>query len=192
MQMDFQQQKARQLRRKDRSNEGKWDKAIISLCNKINKKREYYTTSSCAGRITLVKGLREKARNVFLFKTHEKIKFIQLKKELEKIRKKERGLIYFKQEPCILHVACQDFEAGLNLLRKAREAGWKRSGIISQDKKRKRVMLELMSTEKMELPIINKGEVLVSEEYLKLLVKEANKKLERVRGKIKKFENIFK
>ena len=181
MSQNFQKQKSKQLARKDKSNEGRWDKAIIPLCNKINRKPEYYTTSSCAGRITLVKALDEKARGVFLFKSHNKINFSQLKKELSEAVKKYDGLIYLKQEPCILHVACKDFKAGEDLLKKAREAGWKRSGIIST---RKRVMLELMSTEKMELPIADK-KILVSDEFLKLLVREVNKKLSRVREKIK-------
>ena len=68
--MSFQQQKKKQLSKKDKSGEGKWDKAISSLCKKINKKDDYYTTSSCAGRIALVKGLPEKAKSAFLFKTH--------------------------------------------------------------------------------------------------------------------------
>ena len=51
-------------------------------------------------------------------------------------------------------------------------------------------MLELMSTEKMELPIADK-KILVSDEFLKLLVREVNKKLSRVREKIKRFESLL-
>tara|TARA_Y100000310_G_C20658494_1_gene803321 strand:- start:1381 stop:1941 length:561 start_codon:yes stop_codon:yes gene_type:complete len=183
----FQEQKQKQLKRKDKSNEGKWDSAIVKLCEMINSKKEYYTTSSCGGRISLVKGLKEKAENVFLFKTHDKISFRELKKELEKASK-YKGLIYFKQEPCILHVACLNEEKGSKLLIRARIAGWKRSGMIATSK---RVMLELMSTEKLELPIMMEGKILVDDDYLRLLVKEANKKLEKVREKINKFENLI-
>lgn len=185
--MNFQTQKSKQLTRKDKSGKGKWDLGIADLCRKINSKKEYYTTSSCAGRIVLIKSLDKKAENVFLFKSHEKIKIEELKKELEKI--KYKGLIYFKQEPCILHVACLDLESGLKLLNKARIAGWKKSGLIA---KGKRVVLELMSTEKLELPLIDKGKILVSDNYLKLIVKEANRKLRRVRGKIRKFQNFLR
>ena len=185
MSQNFQQQKQRQPRRKDKSNEGKWDNAIVSLCKKINRKKEYYTTSSCAGRISLVKGLGEKAENVFLFKTHNKISFKKLKGELEKAGK-YKGLIYFKQEPCILHVACLNLEYARKLLIRARIAGWKRSGIISVGK---RVMLELISTEKMELPVADNGKLLTDNDYLNLLTREANKKLKKTREKIKNFEN---
>lgn len=185
--MDFLEQKGKQLARKDKSNEQKWDAGITGLCNKINSRKEYYTTSSCAGRIVLIKSLKEKARDVFLFKTHEKISFLELKKELENAKKKYKGLVYFKQESCILHVACSDAEAGKILLFKARFAGWKRSGMISG----KRIILELMSTEKLELPVIDKGKILVEDVYLKLIAKEANRKLEKVREKIRKLESLI-
>jgi len=87
-----------------------------------------------------------------------------------------------------LHVACIDLSSGLKLLEKARIAGWKRSGLIA---KGKRVILELMSTEKIEMPIMNNGKLLVDDNYLNLLVKEANRKLERAREKIKKFESLI-
>ncbi|MCX6748397.1 MAG: hypothetical protein NT076_02230 [Candidatus Pacearchaeota archaeon] len=168
------------------SNEQRWDQAIESLCEKINLKKEYYTTSSCAGRIVLIKALKEKAEDVFLFKTHEKISFSQLKKALASV--KYKGLIYFKQETCILHVACKDLEGAVELLNKAKFAGWKRSGIIASGK---RTICELMSTEKLELPITNDCKLLVDEDYLKLLVKEANSRLERVWEKIEKLDELI-
>lgn len=183
----FNIKKQKQLLKKDKSNEGKIDEEIINLCNKINSKPNYYTTSSCAGRIILVKGLKEKAKNVFLFKTHKKISWLKLKKELENSIKNYNGLIYFKQEPCLLHVACFNDESAEKLLFLARQAGWKRSGIIS---KGKRIICELMSTERIEMPIARK-KILVDDNFLKILVREANKKLERTREKIKKLEKLI-
>lgn len=184
----FNFQKQKQLAREDKSNEQQWDKAITGLCGKINKTKEHYTTSSCAGRIILIKGLDEKAENVFLFKTHDKVSFEQLKKELENAVKKYKGLIYFKQETCILHVASSGIPKAQELLNKAKTAGWKRSGIMAT---KKRVMLELLSTERTELPVADNGKILVDDDYLKLLVQEANKKLERTREKIKKLEKLI-
>jgi len=183
--MSFQEQKSRQLSREDKSGKGNWDRAISSLCKKINSRKEYYTTSSCSGRAILIKALDEKTENVFLFKSHEKISFSQLKEELGKIR--YRKLIYFKQEPCILHVACSSLVTGKILLNKARFAGWKRSGMIAEGK---RVILELMSTEKLELPVMNNRKLLIDDDFLRLLVEEANKKLERTWEKIRKLEKL--
>lgn len=189
----FQQAKKNQFSKKDRSDKQNWDKRIIKLCKRINSKQEYYTTSSCAGRILLIKAEKEKKPDLFLFRTHKKISFSELKRELEKVKKKIRKregkkLIYFKQEACILHVACRDLEAAQRLIDKAKLAGWKKSGIIST---RKRIVCELLSTEKIELPIVDKGKILLSDSYLKLLVKEANKKLSRTRKKIKRFESLL-
>jgi len=185
---EFQLQKSFQLKRKDKSHEQKIDSKIKKLCSKINSKEEYYTTSSCSGRITLIKALKEKSKNVFLFKTHTKISFFELKKELQKAIKEYPNMIYFKQESCILHVVCKDFTSAEKLLIKARIAGWKRSGIIAS---KKRIVLELMSTERLELPIANKKKILVNDDFLKLLAKEANQRLNRVEKKIKKFEGLI-
>ncbi len=186
MKQNFQKQKKQILGKKDKSSKGEWDSRIIDLCRKINKKKEYYTTSSCAGRITLVKDLPEKRKGVFLFMTHNRLGLSQLRKNLKKITYKK--LIYFKQEPCILHIACSDINNANRVLNKAILAGWKRSGILSVGK---RVMLELISTEKLELPIISKGKILVNDDYLRLLIKEANKKLERTWGKIRNLEKLI-
>lgn len=181
----FQQQKSKQLTRQDKSDKQSLDKRIERLCQKINDKKEYYTTSSCAGRVVLIKAQDKKGSGLFLYRTHEKINFSEIKNQLNKIKAREKALVYFKQEACILHVACADIKAAQKLLDKAKLAGWKKSGFIAS---KKRIVCELMSTEKIEMPIIKKGKILVPDEFLKLLVEEANKKLEKSWGKIRKLE----
>ena len=185
--MDFQESKEKQLSMQDNSDIGEWDKHILSLCSKINSKKEYYTTSSCAGRIVLIIADEKKKSGLFLFRSHEKVNFNLLKRELEKARK-TRKLVYFKQEPCILHVACSFLEDARVLLDKAKLAGWKNSGIIASSG---RIILEMRSTEKLEFPIITKGKILVDNDFLKLLVSEANLKLERTWEKIQKLERVI-
>ncbi len=185
---NFQQQKTTQLSRKDKSHIGEWDKKIKKLCNKINKKKNYYTTSSCAGRVVLLKASDKKQPNLFLFVTHNKISSPELKKQLNLAVKKYKKLIYFKQECCGLHVACETLAATQNLLDKAKFAGWKNSGIIAS---RKRFICHFRSTEKLELPIADKGKILVSDELLKLLASESNKKLSRTWQKIKNLEKLL-
>ena len=184
--MDFQQAKKKQLSKSDKSSIGSWDFKIKTLCNKINKKKEYYTTSSCAGRIVMIKGLDVKARGVFLFRTHDKTSLSEIKKALGKIGKMYNGLVEFQQTTCILHVACNDLKSAQNLVSKANLSGWKHSGIISA----KRNIVELHSTEKISFPIMNKGEVLVNDDFLKIVVKEANSKLERVWKKIDRLNKL--
>jgi tRNA wybutosine-synthesizing protein 3 len=181
--MNFKQQKQTQLSKKDISNIGKWDEKIKGLCEKLNRLDEYYTTSSCSGRILLIKCLDKKAEDVFLFRTHGLLSFRELKKALDNVEYK--GLVDFQQTTCILHVACVDLKSAQDLVDKAKLSGWKHSGIMSC---RKRIMVELHSTEKLEFPVMSSGKVLVDDDFLKLVVVEANKRLERVWKKIKKLE----
>ena len=92
---------------------------------------------------------------------------------------------YFRMEGCALHVACRNFECARDLLIKARGCGWKRSGIISD--KGGRFIVELFSTEVMAVPLVEG----LSEEFLRVLVREANLKLERTWEKILRLEAIF-
>ncbi|MBU1855158.1 MAG: hypothetical protein KKF89_05535 [Nanoarchaeota archaeon] len=72
------------LSKQDKSSKQSWDKKIVKLCEKINKSENYYTTSSCAGRIVLI--IDDKRReNVFLQVYHDLIKFKELKNDLGRI-----------------------------------------------------------------------------------------------------------
>ena len=177
--MKFKDMKKKQLTKSDKSNIGSWDPKIKGLCDKINKKKNYYTTSSCAGRVVLLKASDKKIENAFLFRTHKKISFKELKKALKEVDYK--GLVEFQQTACILHVACASLKDAQSLVDKAKFCGWKRSGIMATDR---RFMVELHSTENMSFPIMFKGKVLVDDDFLKVVVKQANEKLERVWVKV--------
>ena len=186
---NFEQQKRRQLGMKDNSNIGKWDSKISGLCGKINASKEYYTTSSCAGRVVLIRQAEKKQSDLFLFRSHEKVSFSQLKRELDKaIKNNKLDLIYFRLEPCILHVACASLASAQVLLDLAKLAGWKNSGIMASTN---RIVLEMRSTEHMELPIIFRGKIVVDENFLKILASESNRKLSRTWKKVKKLERII-
>lgn len=182
----FEEQKKRQLSKSDKSSIGSWDKKIKDLCEKINEKKNYYTTSSCGGRIVLLKASSKKIRDVFLFRSHETISFSELKKVLKKVE--YSGLVEFQQTSCILHVACENMKDALELVRKAKFAGWKRSGVMSGGK---RFMVELHSTESISFPIMNKSKILVSDDFLGLVLRQANQKLKRTWEKINKLEGVI-
>lgn len=183
--ISFAQRKMKQLSKKDLSDEGTTDKAILPLVNLLNAKKDYYTTSSCAGRIILVKD-KGKQKKAFLFKTHNKTNSEEIKKALASSKAKQ--ITYLKEEPCILHVACSNIKAAQQLLDKAKFAGWKKSGIIATDK---RVMVELASTEMLAAPI-TKSRVVIDDSYLDFLIKEANHKLARTQAKIKKLYKLLR
>lgn len=191
MQDLFQQQKQKQLSKDDKSSIGSWDLKIKKLCEKINKKRNYYTTSSCAGRIVLLRYSDEKMENAFLFRTHKKTSFNEIKKAMIEIGENYKGIVEFQQTSCILHVACKTLEDAQKLVNKAKESGWKRSGIMSGGNGNGRNMVELHSTESMSFPIMNHGKIIVDDDFLKLIVEIANSKLERVWEKIKRLEKLI-
>jgi tRNA wybutosine-synthesizing protein 3 len=177
--MTFQNEKCQFLSKPDKSMAHEIDKDILKLVNLINSKPCYYTKSSCSGRIILLKD-GKKQENVFLFKSHDKISFEHLEKGLKDSVKKYKGLIYLKLEPCIMHVACNSLSKALELVNIARNAGWKKSGIIS-----KRNIIEAVSTENLAAPVADKGKIIIDNNYLQILSKECNSKLLQTRQKIK-------
>jgi tRNA wybutosine-synthesizing protein 3 len=181
----FDQQKKKQLSKSDKSNIGEWDKKIAGLCNKINKKKNYYTTSSCSGRIVLLKESDTKQPDAFLYRTHDKISFEELKKAIDELN---YDSVEFQQTSCILHVACKTLEDAQEIVDKAKLAGWKRSGIMTT---KKRYMVELHSTESISFPLIRNKRLLVDVEFLKTVVEVANKKLERVWEKIERLKRLI-
>lgn len=185
--MPFQNQKKTFLRKKDKSKIGKVDKNIRKLVSIINKNPNYYTTSSCAGRIVLLKQKSSKKDETeWIFSSHEKVKFADLKKALNKPPKEQ---VWFKQEGVILHIRCKTIDDAKKLLNSVRTAGFKRAGICSFTKK---IMVEIIDTERIDLPVAEKGKLLVDKSYLKFLVGEANSKLKRTIKKIKKLEKKLK
>jgi len=166
----------------DKSKQGFVDEDIQDLINLINSLKGYKTTSSCSGRIVLLKVKEigdKKCKSSWLFKSHEKAGFKDVFNALPKNEK-----IWFLQEPFILHVKCKDLEKANNLLKIAREVGLKHSGINSLNN----FQIEIRGNERIETVLFNNDE-----RYIKLLVEEANKKLKRTKEKIKRFyKEVFK
>lgn len=183
---NFLQRKKDVLLKKDKSSIGNWDEKIKSLCEKINQKQNYYTTSSCSGRIVLMKDNEKKQSNLFLKVYHDLISFNDLKKDLFRIS--YSGIVKFKQEPCILHVSCECLEDVKALMTKAKKAGWKKISVISFSKK---FVVELNSTERLEFLIMNKNKVLVDDDFLKLHVKKANENLKKTWKKISDLKKLI-
>ena len=185
---NFLQRKNAILSKADKSSVGKWDDKIKSLCEKINKSENFYTTSSCSGRVVLMVEQDKKSPDLFLEVSHDIISFEWLKKSIKKIsddKKLKNNLIKFKLEQPILHIICRDLNSASETLDKALHIGFRRSGINSIGK---RILLELNSTERLEFPVVQNGNVLVSDEFLKLIVKLSNEKLKSGWKKIEKLQ----
>ena len=166
----FNQRKKSVLKKADKSSVGGWDERVIKLCEKINSLEEYYTTSSCSGRIMVLKDQDKKGKNVFVYVSHDLVSEDFLKDV------KLKGNLKFKQEPFIFHVACRDLDGAKKLIEKAHKVGWKRAGVISLSKN---IIVEINGNEKIDFPLVKKGKLLVSEEFMAEVVKKSNSNLER-------------
>lgn len=184
--MQFNNQKKTFLKKLDKSKKGEIDKPIKSLIKLINKSNNYYTTSSCSGRIVLLaKKQGEKQGAKWLLSTHKKTNLKQIKSALKTIPKQN---VYFRFEPLILHVAADSIENAQKLVNKARDIGFKRTGIQSTKNK---IIIEIASTEILNTIIAKNKKLLVNNDYLKILIQEANKKIEQNKSKIKRFYRLF-
>ncbi|MFH1053717.1 MAG: tRNA wybutosine-synthesizing 3 family protein [Candidatus Woesearchaeota archaeon] len=181
--MNFKHEKEQCLKKKDKSCKKSFDKRILPLLDIINRKENYYTTSSCSGRIILIeKPGRKKQECRWILASHDKVSFKQLKDSLKGLSKKP---VWFQFESFIIHVCCRDLDSANTLLRLIKELGFKRSGIISMHN---RIIIEVIGTEMMQTIVADKGKVLVDDAYLKEILDQANKKLILNQENIKKLE----
>ena len=180
----FNQRKKDVLSKEDKSSIGEWDGKIKDLCEKINSLEDYYTTSSCSGRVVLVRDEERKGPGVFEFVSHDLVNFGDFILKVEEMKKDDYK---FKQEPFILHVACRDLECAEKLLGIANESGLRRAGIIALGKN---IVVELNGSEKLEFPLVRKGNLLVLEDFLKLVLEKSNENLKKSWEKIEKLKRL--
>ncbi|MBW2998909.1 hypothetical protein KY321_05195 [Candidatus Woesearchaeota archaeon] len=178
----FESNKKSTLEKNDKSSIGGIDKPIRDLCEIINKKDNYYTTSSCSGRIVLRDGFK-KTTSKWLFVSHNLIKLEEIKTFLSE------NEVWIRSEPMILHISCKTIDDAINLVNLARNNGFKRSGIQSL---RKNIVEISCSSSIINTILTKNGKILVDEEYLSILVDECNSKLSETHEKIKRFEDLLK
>ncbi|MBW2992273.1 hypothetical protein KY345_03585 [Candidatus Woesearchaeota archaeon] len=186
--MDFEKNKQDILAKKDKSKKGDIDKRIIPLCNLINNKENYFTVSSCSGRIVLIKIPEGNKKNEaeWLTITHELADFEKFKDNLNDYNEKEK--VFFKMEGAILHVCCRTIEDAQKLIDIGRQSGFKHSGIFSTNKK---IIVELISSEQLSAPVFD-NKLLIDDKYLNYLINLANEKLKVSWDCIDKLEKNLK
>ena len=188
--MNFSNEKVQALRKAnlmDKSRKGDIDKEILGLVNLINSHPDYYTTSSCAGRIQLLlpSGTGKKYDTGWLFSSHSTVTAEEIEKALAGAGSDS---VWFKIEAPILHICARDLECAYRLMKLANDSGLRRSSIISISR---RIICELFFPEKIECPVSDVGRMLVDGNYIRVLISYANKKLVSTRKKLKRFEKKF-
>ncbi len=186
---DFEKEKKAyldKLYKPDFSKKGSVDEEIKGLVDRINSLKDYYTTSSCAGRAMLImipKDQKRKDLAKWLFVSHKPIRFEDLP-----LKKFPKNTVWLRQESMILHVCCRDLESAQEIIDKAKFVGFKRSGVMAT---KNRIIVEITGTEKMDIPITNGGKLAVTKNYLRFLANEVNKKMKINMGKMEKFQGLL-
>ena len=175
----FKQEKHAQ--RKDKSKKGSIDPAIKTVVDYLNRFKDYFTTSSCSGRIVLLERHKKKCDSRFLFCSHVPVKQDVLWRAIKDCHAK---LLWLKMEPLIVHVRCRDVGSAAKLLHCTQGIGLKHSGILSI---RKRIVVEINGVEQLEAPI-GTG---ISQGYAQELARAANEKLRRNRQRIRRLETAL-
>ena len=167
---------------------GRMDNDFIPLCDYIVKTKNYFTSSSCAGRIALI-GLSEeetKQESAFYRKWHRTVKESEV---LEAVHEFKGAVLWFKQEPLILHLGTDNLENSKQVLTLCEKVGIKRAGIkVAKDGK---FIVEILGTQNVNAPI-KEGKIVASDEYVKYLVKKGNEKFKKNQDLIEKLYNEAK
>ena len=169
MKMNFANNKKTFLAKLDKSKKGSVDEKIIYLLETINQLPDYYSTSSCSGRVYLWKGTGKKSETEWLKVSHDLIDQDFFETD------DKNGVVWLRLEGTILHIACKDLEAAAALLEKARKF-YKKSCILSVSSKK---IVEIRGSEFMEMPLYKDGTLLFSGDLL-WLKETINQKLEKM------------
>lgn len=144
------------------------DVAIIPILSIINQSSNYYTTSSCAGRVSIISktDARSKHSVIFLLKTHELPTLDQIQKVLTS-KQSFQGQIWFNLEPPVFHIGSRTFTDAKNIHRIALEAGMGLTMIKSISRS---IIVEARGTGRIEMPIGFDGIIMIDEHHLEKIV----------------------
>jgi len=175
--MTFENDKKNFLTKQDKSKKGSIDTRVKPLLNIINSSLQYYTTSSCSGRVYFWQGTGKKNEMKWVTVSHELITSAFF--NLPPIP----GTVWLRFEPFILHVCCHDISSAHTFLNLARTI-FKKSALVAMGKK---YLVEVRGSEFLEMPFLQEGKLVFSGD-LSWLKNWINSQLEQNWEKMKKFE----
>ena len=164
------------------------DLEIIPILDIINSFDNYYTSSSCYGRIVLLEIPRigDKKNAKWLGKWHRTISPDEV---LSSVKKAKKGQLWILAQSLIIHIVAKTNNDAEEMLKTVISAGFKNSGVKSLGRK---IVVEICSTERLDTPVGEDGRLLCSEDFLNLVVKIANDVIKRSSLKLEKLTNILK
>ena len=177
--MNFDNEKKTYLSKADKSKKGSIDEKVVPVLTTINSLPDYYTTSSCSGRVYLWKGTEKKSETEWLRVSHSLID-----KDFFEIN--ETDLVWLRLEGMILHIACRNIDAANVLLDKAHKL-YKKSCILSASNK---IIVEIRGSECIEMPLYKDGKRVFSGD-LEWLKEQINSKLEKMWRNTETFRKLL-
>ena len=181
--LQFLKLKTAKLSSVDLSKKGSIDEPIRLLIRKLNNLQDYFSLSSCSGRVMIASKERNNEKQNISW--HANLHHCPSYDELKNNFKGQNTIL--KYEPFVLHVQCKDFMSAKPLLSHALQSGFRNSGLIPA--KQGRYVLGVRSTLTLELPVTDEnGEILVSETYIEVLQKTIESKFAQNDIYIKRFE----
>ncbi len=161
---------------------GYLDRDILPLLEAFFRCPHYYTISSCSGRAVVVDAPYPWSRkdSGILLKKHEPLTVEDIENALQ------QPVVYtlwLNVQGPILHVSADSIKWAVRLLKAARKAGFKHSGVLSFSRDRG-IIVELRTGVRMIAPLKVRDKVLVKD--LDLLVSEANRILAEGKRRLEK------
>ncbi|MBW00536.1 tRNA wybutosine-synthesizing protein 3, partial [Eschrichtius robustus] len=174
---EFRKWKAQCLSKADLSRKGSVDEDVVELVQLLNGREQFFTTSSCAGRIILLdQGINgsevQKQNCCWLLVTHKPC----VKDDVIVALKKANGDAILKFEPLVLHVQCRQLQDAQILLSSV--------SLVHKSSYLNCSLQAVRSTHGLEVPLTHKGKLMVTEEYINFLIKIANQKMEENKKRI--------
>ncbi len=187
--MDFEDRKKRVLLRADKSMKGSIDFHIKKLIDLINSSDNYYTTSSCSGRIhVMFRHSMKKHDIISLFHSHEKADTAEILSSIKSFKSDVPGMIFFRFEPMIIHVGCRSLDYAEMFYALSRKAGFLRPGIISLSSS----LVEVSGNDIIHCPVGDESRSYVDDRYIGILTDTANSWLKENHARLDAFYKILK
>lgn len=162
--------------------QGLLDPKIKSIALNLQKKGNCFTSSSCSGRIVLLQQKTEKKGDSYFYrKWHRPVSLTEAWTAIKTLKK---NILWFKQEPFILHLCVKNKENAEKVLLAKNKAGIKRGGIITI--KPGLWLIELTGTQTISFPVKKNKKLLIQKKGFAEILRTANKKLEKNFEQLKK------
>eukprot|EP00727_Mastigamoeba_balamuthi_P014602 m51a1_g9768 hypothetical protein (260) ;mRNA; f:1651954-1653061 len=160
----------------DKSRAGGVDPQIADVVDAVNFHPHLFTTSSCAGRVIATEsGPKTAYGDVgWLFVSHELPDPEVVSAVLVSHKPSPGSEVWLRMESPIVQICARDLDVGQHILNMARACGFKKPTLTGV---RGKVIVSIVDTKRVEVPVWIGGKLVVSKEYVELVVRQCNEKL---------------